>query len=196
MAKAKNIIEYPDVITIVGAIKPVEIVKKVVNTFIDFEKDKKGKGVIFKYPVEKFASGEVLYIIRPGKKWNFDFKVDLKPEYQLGKGTHDQIAIILRKLKQKERNEFKKIWLALTNVYDCTESNVLKVLNEIKVSLFLTPNPEILLKVLKWLFIMEDILYWHFEGRAFLYNFFLYSISETNENKFNGAIDKIRIRKW
>ena len=40
------------------------------------------------------------------------------------------------------------------------------------------PKDDILLKVIKWLFIMEDIIYWHYEGRAFLNNFFAYVINE------------------
>jgi len=39
------------------------------------------------------------------------------------------------------------------------------------------PKDDILLKVIKWLFIMEDIIY-YYEGRAFLNNFFAYVINE------------------
>jgi len=171
------------------------IVKEVVNAFIDFEEDKKGKGVVFKYPVEELSKGENLYIIRPGKKYNFDFKVDVKSEYMLEKGTHDQIALILRAIKKESGDEFSKLWSALIKVYDCTECDVSNILKETPISLKTESDPEILLKVIKWLFIMEDILYWHFEGRAFLYNFFVYSVSELNESKFNDAIDKIRKRR-
>ena len=45
------------------------------------------------------------------------------------------------------------------------------------------------------LFIMEDIIYWHYQGRAFLYNFFVYVISETNEVRLTEILNKIRERK-
>lgn len=51
---------------------------------------------------------------------------------------------------------------------------------------------DILLKVIKWLFIMEEFLYGHFEGRAFLYNFFSYAVSETDINRFNNIFHRIK----
>lgn len=194
MKRKIAIIEGPH-IKIVGPMTPAGIVKVVVNTFIDFEHDKKGKGVVFKYPVEELTSGENLYIIRPGKKWNFDFKVDVKPDYMLEKATHDQIALILRHLKEKEDEEFYKLWHALTEIYDCTECDVSIILKKDTISISERPQLDILLKVIKWLFIMEDILYWHFEGRAFLYNSFSYSVSETDINKFSEIFKRIKDRK-
>jgi len=29
---------------------------------------------------------------------------------------------------------------------------------------------DVLLKIVKWMFIMEDIVYWNYKGRAMLYN--------------------------
>jgi|GEM_PF-588133 len=194
MSQKQKIVLGPP-INITGSMRPAEIVKTVVNTFIDFEKDKKGKGVIFKYPVEDLSIGGSLYIIRPGKKWNFDFKVDLKQEYLLERGTHDQIALILRKIKNKNRDEFNKLWSSLINLYDCIECDVEKLLKDNPIVLEDSPQPDIFLKVIKWLFIMEDILYWHFEGRAFLYNFFLYSVSEVNDDNFKTAITKLKNRR-
>ncbi len=151
MVNHKNIIVGPK-INISGSMRPAEIVKLVVNTFIDFEKYKKGKGVVFKYPVEEFKNGEILFISRPGKKWNFDFKVDLKPEYHLEKGTHDQIAIILRSIKKEWSDEFSKLWSGLLEIYDCSECDVSKILKETPISIKSDTEPEILLKVIKWLF--------------------------------------------
>jgi hypothetical protein len=47
-----------------------------------------------------------------------------------------------------------------------------------------------ILKILKCLFIMEDIVYWDNEGRAFLYNFIYYVISEPNKKRLNEAFSK------
>jgi len=42
---------------------------------------------------------------------------------------------------------------------------------------------------------MEDIIYWHYEGRAFLYNFLLYVAGEQDENRLKKTLDGIRERK-
>lgn len=39
---------------------------------------------------------------------------------------------------------------------------------------------------------MEDIIYWDHEGRAFLYNFFLYAINEESEDSFKESLAKIK----
>ena len=50
---------------------------------------------------------------------------------------------------------------------------------------------EIILKVVKWLFIMEDIIYWDTEGRAFLFNFFLYVSNESDDKRLKEALEKL-----
>jgi hypothetical protein len=51
---------------------------------------------------------------------------------------------------------------------------------------------EALLKVVKWLFIMEDIVYWDNEGRVFLFNFLRYFSEETDDNRLKEAIEKVK----
>lgn len=45
---------------------------------------------------------------------------------------------------------------------------------------------------MKWLFIMEDIVYWDNEGRAFLYNFLVYVANERDENRLEEAMLKVK----
>nr|MDO8079360.1 hypothetical protein [Candidatus Freyarchaeota archaeon] len=182
-------------IEIKGKIKRFDIVKKVVNAFIEFEKDKKGRGVVFEYPVETLSSGDMLYVHRPGKKWNFDFKVNIPLNCGLEEGRHDQVAFSLRAIKMNNAKEFDKLWKMITELYDCSENDVDLMLNKNPISYKGEPKPDILLKVIKWLFIMEDIIYWHYEGRVFLYNFFMYVISESDEDRLKDTISKIRERK-
>lgn len=59
--------------------------KKVVNTFIQTEYRKKGKGIIFRYPVENLPGGEQLFIVRPSYKKNFDFYVNIPISMRLEK---------------------------------------------------------------------------------------------------------------
>jgi hypothetical protein len=194
MAKEKNVIDGSE-IRVGGKTGRFEIVKAVVSAFIEFEKNKKGKGIGFRYPVEDLSTGEKLYIRRPGVKWNFDFKVEIPERYGLGDGRHDQIALLLRKTKQRGEQEFSKLWQMITNLYSCLNNDVDSMLREYPISYMEEPRVDVLLKVIKWLFIMEDIIYWHYEGRAFLYNFLLYVAYEHDENRLEKTLDGIRERK-
>ena len=136
-----------------------------------------------------------MYICRPGVKWNFDFKVEIPPVSELKEGKHDQIARLLRELKEKNKQEFDNLWQVITLLYDCTNNDVDVILQQNPIRYEGTLPIDILLKVIKWMFIMEDIIYWHYEGRAFLYNFFSYVINEENESRLQDTLDKIKTGK-
>jgi hypothetical protein len=102
----KNKIIVGPEIKILEPISRFEIVKIVINKFIEFEKDKKGKDVEFRYPVENLSNDERLYIRRPGVKWNFDFKVEIPKNCGLEEGKHDQIALLLKRLCKENVKDF------------------------------------------------------------------------------------------
>lgn len=195
MVKNKKVLEGPE-LSIKEPLGRFEIVKKVVTHFIEFEKDKKGKGTEFRYPVETLSTGEKLYIHRPGIKWNFDFKVELPPNCGLQEGRHDQIALLLRNIKISYASKFNEVWNIIDSLYHGINNDVDSMLNEAHIS-YNVDNValDVLLKVIKWLFIMEDIIYWHYEGRAFLYNFFQYAVFEIDKNRLEDTIEKIKQRK-
>lgn len=194
MDKNNKVYEGPK-IRIIEPIERFEIIKKVVTHFIEYEKDKKGKGIEFRYPVEELSNGEKLYIHRPGVKWNFDFKVEIPSNCGLEEGRHDQIAELLRSIRDSNETEFNHLWNIISNLYHCKNNDVDAMLNKTSISRINNISPDILLKVIKWLFIMEDIIYWHYEGRAFLYNFFRYVIFEKDNEILRDTIAKIRQRK-
>ena len=194
MTKNKKIYEGPE-IRIIEPLERFEIVKRVVTHFIEFEKDKKGRGIEFRYPVEELSIGKKLYIHRPGVKWNFDFKVEIPSNCGLEEGRHDQIAMLLRSIRDSNEIEFNNVWSIISNLYHCKNNNVDAMLSETSISQINNISSDVLLKVIKWLFIMEDIIYWHYEGRAFLYNFFRYVIFEANKEILKDTLDKIRQRK-
>ncbi len=181
-------------IEIKGSLARHKIVKKVVNTFIQTEYRKKARGVKFRYPVETLSEGK-LFIARPGHKKNFDFKVDVSGDFGLGEGSHKEIALDLRNKKRENRQKFVDLMAAITEVYDCSESEVDRALQNyhgLDKSFREGARVEVLLKVIKWLFIMEDIVYWDNEGRAFLFNFLRYVAEETDERRLKEALEKIR----
>jgi hypothetical protein len=173
-----------NMIEIEGSMTRHEIVQKVINIFIDTEYQERGKGVRFLYPVEQLHDDarplspdeKKLFIFRPAglRKWNFDFKVNVTPEMGLGKGTHEEIASDLRRKKQENPQGFGQLLEALNEIYSCSENDVDQVLGKypnLKTSFQSGAKVEVILKVVKWMFIMEDIVYWNYEGRAKLYGY-------------------------
>jgi len=181
-------------IEIAGSMPRHKIVKTVVNIFIATEYRKKGKGVRFRYPVEKFQDSEFLYIERPGHKKNFDFKVDVPDCFNLGEGTHKEIAKDLRNKNLEKKRKFKELFKAIGDVYHCRENSIDIILQSnptLTKSFKSGSKVEVLLKVIKWLFIMEDIVYWDNEGRAFLFNFLKYACTETSQRRYKKALNDI-----
>jgi len=190
----KKIIEC-DKIEIKGHMPRNEIVRKVVDTFIKTEYHEKGKGVTFRYPVEKLPVNRRLFITRPGHKKNVDFKGEVTEEMGLKEGKHEQVVLDLRMKKQRNPQEFEDFLQAIEEVYHCSENDVDRLLprySNLKEASDTGAEVEVILKILKWLFIMEDIVYWDVEGRAFLYNFVLYVVNENDESRLREAMEKVK----
>jgi len=172
-----------------------EIVREMVNTFIKTEYQEKGKGVEFRYPVENLPDNKQLFIVRPGHKKNFDFKVEVIEEMRLEEGKHNQIALDLRRKKQENQQKFEDLLQAIEKIYHCSENDINRLLamySGLKKAFQIGAEVEVILKVVKWLFIMEDIVYWDNEGRAFLYNFLVYVANERDENRLEEAMLKVK----
>jgi hypothetical protein len=63
---------------------------------------------------------------------------------------------------------------AIKEIYSGSENDVDQVLTKypyLQASFQSGAQIDVLLKILKWMFIMEDIVYWNYDGRAKLYNF-------------------------
>jgi hypothetical protein len=196
MSKAnKHTIVVGPELAISGDLERHEVVRKVVNHFIDTEYAQKGKGVIFKYPVEKFSDGSTLMIERPGHKKNFDFKVVIEAFYGIQSGKHAELASDLKSKAEESPSTFKELWCVISELYHCRESDVDRLL-QIHTSLaqgFTSgAHVETFVKILKWLFIMEDIVYWDNEGRAFLYNWLNYRSCETDACRLELATARVK----
>jgi len=111
-----------------------------------------------------------LMIKRPGYKKNFDFEVLIIPEYGLGEGSHEELVNVFLWLSKTNQNLIE----ALREVY-CSkrDNNVDSIIRNYSLGI----REEIFLKVVKWLFIMEDIIYWHYKGREFLFNLMFYNLN-------------------
>jgi len=180
MKKKETTIITGKMIEIKGVLARHDIVKKVVNIFIDAESQQRGHGVKFRYPVENLSIGEQLFIFRPAglNKWNFDFKVEVLEKFGFGKGTHNDIILDFQNKKQENPQKFNVLLQVLTAIYDCSENDVDRLLEnypDLQTSFQTGAKIDILLKVVKWMFIMEDIVYWNYKGRTKLYDAFMES---------------------
>jgi hypothetical protein len=167
-------------IEITGLLSRPEIVKKVVNIFIQTEMVHPRPGTIFFYPVENLPEGQLL-IRRPAgaRKWNFDFKVEVTENLKLGRGTHDEMLLDFKNKKQENPTRFKDLLDALAIIYNSEENNVdilLQRYANIETSFHTGAKVSIFLKVIKWMFIMEDIVYWNYKGRTKLYKYLIEGI--------------------
>ena len=180
-------------IIINDAMTRTEIVQTILNVFIGIESNQRARGVQFWYPVETLSIkiGDVpepkpiedflvntnrLFIKRPGglQKWNFDFKVIVTPDMGMARGTHDNIMSDILNKKKENIKAAKNLLKALKEICDCTENDVDKVIGSFRglPSAFKKgAKVEVLLKVIKWMFIMEDIVYWNYDGRMKLFNY-------------------------
>jgi len=161
-------------IEITGSLSRPEIVQKVVNIFIQTEMNQLRPGTVFFYPVENLPDGQLL-LRRPAglRKWNFDFKVEVTEGLGLGRGTHAEMFSDFQNKKMENPNKFENLLQALTEIYNCTENDVDMVLQkypDINTAFETGAKVGVFLKVIKWMFIMEDIVYWNYTGRAKLYN--------------------------
>lgn len=132
------------------------------------------------YCVEQIDN-EIIYLQRPAiLNKGFDFTVNTKThsffsptDKQQKRYTktpsHKSIEILLTSLKNQNTNDFKIVMNAITDIYFCTDPSAIILTNLTNDSIDKI-KIETILKVIKWLFIEQDITYWSFSGRAMLYN--------------------------
>jgi len=168
-----------------------EIIQTVLDVFIKTENNQRGRGVQFWYPVETLPmlvnvpetkpidsfllNTNKLFIKRPGglQKWNFDFKVIITPEMCMVRGTHADVVNDVINKKRENPNAMESFLLVLTIICNCDDNDVDKILAahpNLLTAFGSGARVDVLLKVLKWMFVMEDIVYWNYDGRMKLFN--------------------------
>ena len=143
-----------------------ELVERLLEIFLQEEPYKN-----YVYVVEKLSDGRRVYLKRPTRRFNFDFEVwverwdgvnDKRP-------THNDIKSDLKLKLQENPSAFNTLWQAILYVHQFEEPE--KVLQNLQEINFKTgQTPELILKVLKWMFALEDIYYWNYGRRDTLMN--------------------------
>lgn len=162
-----------------------------------FGQEKPGEGTgdkasNYKYVLEECSEGYRIYLKRPAFNYNgFDFAIcvekrDDNSEYEdvnfsdnkpgkrkTSKPSHDDIKNDLL-AKQKENKELydNTVKKFIDKIYYIEEFEIKDVINVQKN--FLTGYPlDLVLKIIKWMFIEQDIRYWNYSGRKELYEYLI-----------------------
>lgn len=123
----------------------------------------------YTYYVETLADGNRVYLTRPAfLNKGFDFVIRVENADYGHKGpyknapSHKDISIDLEEKKKENPEMYKKFYDLLKKVFECHDVTVAEY-STIHFECGLTP--EHILKVIKWLFIEQDIAYWSYSGR-------------------------------
>jgi len=158
-----------------------EIRDKVIHKFLE-ESPGTGRDVEFRYYVEQLTDGRKIYLKRPTRRFDFDFKIEAEQGGKPYVFTGEYEEIVEKDLCEKfseNPKAFKRFYGAIKSVHAC-ETNLDKLVEDCKGLTFHSGmDVEFLLKLLKWLFILEDVYYWNYAGRNELMNY----IGETFESK-------------
>jgi len=142
------------------------------------EESGQGKGPLasrYIYYVEKLASGQRIFLSRPAFKHNgFDFVVRVEGMNFAEQGrkrrdapSHDDIVSDLEKKSIENIKEYARFHSLIKAVYECRD-----VPDEAIAQIHFQSgfSPELSLKILKWLFIEQEIRYWNYSGRDMLWS--------------------------
>ena len=153
----------------------VELRKIVVFKFLE-ETPGLGRGddaSHYRYNVEILSDGRRIYLTRPAYlKKGFDFRINVestmfqtKHEYP----KHDDIFDDLRLKWQEDPAMCTRLHQALERVYNCEDPE--DILPEYKDIEFNAGHPvDLILKVIKWFLIEQDIRDWNYSGRQMFKN--------------------------
>ena len=150
-----------------------ELRKQAVNKFLSeksgYWKDGKKHVSRYKYYVESTKEGKRIYLFRPtflNKGIDFQLWVEKFDGREDRRPSHKDVFHDIKTKKKENPNDMLKLLKVIDEVWSCREPDeVLKNINFNYKSGF---SIELLLKILKWLFIEQDVTYWNYDGRGML----------------------------
>jgi len=147
--------------------------KKAVETFLSekagYWQEGKKHVTRYKYFVEKIKDGRRVFLLRPtylNKGIDFQVWVEKMDGSEDKRPSHKDVFHDLELKKKENPKEIALLKNAIKMVWECQEPDT--VLKTVKLSFKQGFEPELLLKILKWLFIEQDITYWNYDGRGML----------------------------
>ena len=143
-------------LTINGNLSRRETRDNVIKVFLEEE-----PRIKYRYHVETLSDNRKIYLERPTRRFDFDFKVAV--ENWNAKGTHEEIMVDLEGKARENPKDFRLLMDAIKQTHSCNDVD--QILSNYRLSFQKGWSVELLLKVLKWYFILEDIYYWNYQGR-------------------------------
>jgi len=123
----------------------------------------------YKYFVETLSDGRRVYLLRPtflNKGIDFQVWVERLEDNEDKRPSHKDIFKDLKAKKRDNLHEYEKLIDPIKRVHMCEEPD--NVLEDYSFNFTIGYSPELLLKIIKWLFIEQDITYWNYDGRDML----------------------------
>jgi len=150
-----------------------EVRARVIQQFMQ-EEPGTGNGIdatLYTYYIEKLSDGKRIFLTRPG--WlnkQFDFIINVEGiNFEKKEGrfrtnpTHKDIFSDLEIKKKRNSDSYKRLYSLLKKIYECKEISK----HEYESLMFDVGYPaDLILFVIKWYFIEQDIAYWNYSGRA------------------------------
>jgi hypothetical protein len=136
--------------------------KQVAETWLQEEENSR-----YRYDVEVCKDGKTIYLLRP--TWlnkGFDFQINLEgfPSKSKEAPRHDDIINDLASKKKELPEDYRKLRELIDDVYECVEPD--EAIKKHPNLTFRSGLPvDTVLKILKWLFIEQDLTYWNNTGR-------------------------------
>lgn len=153
-----------------------DIRRNLVNIFLD-EHPGTGKGNAcskYIYTVENLVCGNKIVLKRPARlNRGFDFEVHVDNiKFPSGKGktnrpSHKIIFEDLEKKEQEDKEKFRQLLVLIDCLYNC---DIIQDHQYEQLSFKTGLRSEVVCKIIKWLFIEQDITYWNWSGRNMFYS--------------------------
>lgn len=127
----------------------------------------------YTYFVETLNNGDRVYLTRPAYlKKGFDFLIRVEnTQFSNGKDypKHEDVFNDLIQKKNSNPTLYKKLHSMMTDVFNCQEPNLI-LKNNPNVNFNTGFSVELILKILKWFFIEQDIRDWNYSGRGMFFS--------------------------
>ena len=152
-----------------------EVRMRAVKKFSEEEpgKGSKEKASKYHYIVKYINDGTKVVLTRPANLKNgFDFLIRVQGLNFSSKGKryrdypkHDEIIDDLKTKRDHDPILYKKLYEFIENIYECNDINEPQIK---KLNFHVGYKVEMILCVIRWFFIEQDIRYWNYSGRNML----------------------------
>lgn len=152
--------------------------RQLITVFLDEECGSRDHTTYYKYYVDVLNDGNRIYLQRPtqlNKGVDFEVRVE-NVNFRYGRygniistgnrPSHLDIITDLRNKRQENIAQYQLILRLVERVYNCEHIEDTELVQYVFNTGF---SVELIIKVLKWLFIEQDITYWNKSGREMLY---------------------------